>query len=100
MIAFNAVELVAPLQHAIEFVDQHGNCLVTLVRLHGGIHIRALDLNVAFGGELDADRGVAIALQFDAHPDDALLVTKQSVGFLADERLQRRRQFKMDAGYD
>lgn len=100
MIAFNAVQLVASLQHAIEFVDQHGNRLVTFVGLNGCVHVRSLYRDMTLGLELDADCRIAIALQFHAHPDDALLVAKQSLGFLTDERLQGRCQFEVDAGYD
>lgn len=100
MVAFHPVHLVPSLQHAVEFVDQQGNRFVTFVRLHGRIHVGALNLDVPLGRELHADRTVAIALQFHADAHDALLVTKQSFGFLADERLQRRGQFEMDAGYD
>ena len=100
MIAFNAIELVASLQHAVELVDQHGNRLVTFVRLHGRIHIGPLNLDVALSRELHADRGIAIARQLNAHSNNALLVTKQSLGFLADERLQRRGQFEVNARDD
>jgi hypothetical protein len=94
------VQLVASLQHAIEFVDQHGYRLVTFVRLNGGIHVGTLNLNMTFGLELDSNRGVAVTLQFYAHPDDALFMAKQSLGFLADERLQGRCQLEVNAGYD
>jgi hypothetical protein len=100
MISFYAVELVATLQHAIELVDQHGNRLVALTPLDGGIHVRAVNLDVAFGRELDAGRGAAITLQFHAHPYDAFLVAKQSRGLLMNERLKRGRQFKVNAGDD
>lgn len=100
VIAFNAVKLVASLQHAIEFVDQHRYCLVAFVRLNGRVHVRAMDLDVALRLELGPGRGVAIALQFHAHSHDALLMTKQSLGFLADERLQGRCQIEVNAGYD
>lgn len=91
---------MASLQHAIELVDQHGYRLVTFVRLNGRIHVRTLNLNMAFGCELDSDRGVTVALQFHAHPNDAFLVAKQPLGFLADERLQGRCQLEVDAGDD
>jgi len=76
MVAFYAMELVASLEHAVEFVDEHGDGLVTFVRLDGRIHIGAGDLDVALGGELHADRGITVALQFHAKPHDALLVAK------------------------
>ena len=100
VIAFYPVQLVASLQHAIEFIDQHGNCLVTFVRLNGRIHIWALDLDMTFGLELHPGGGIAITFQLDAHPNDALLVTKQSLGLLADKRLERRCQFEVNAGDD
>jgi hypothetical protein len=100
MIAFNAVQLVATLQHAIELVDEHGDRLVTFIRLDRCIHVRALNLDVALGLELDAGRRIAIAFQFNPHADDALLVAKQSIGFLADERLQGRCQLEVNAGDD
>jgi hypothetical protein len=100
MIAFDAVQLVTSLQHAIELVDQHRNRLVALVRLNGRIHVRTLNLDMTLGLELDANRRIAIALQFHPHADDAFLVAKQSLGLLADERLQGRRQLEVNAGYD
>ncbi len=100
VVAFDAVELMAALEHAIKFVDQHGDGLVALVRLHGGIHIGAVDLDVALGGELHTVRWITITLELNAESDDALLVTKQSLGFLPDERLKRRSQIEVNAGDD
>jgi hypothetical protein len=100
VIAFNAEQLVASLQHAIELVDQHGDRLVTFIGLDGRIHVGAVDLDVALCGELDSDGLAAVAFQLNAHPHDALLVTKQSLRFLADKRLQRRGQLEVNAGYD
>jgi hypothetical protein len=94
------MELVASLEHTVEFVDQHGNGFVTFVRLHDGVHVGPVDLNVAFGLELHAHGGIAVTLQLNADTHDALLVAKQSLGFLVDERLERRRQFEVDAGDD
>jgi hypothetical protein len=78
---------MAPLQHAIQFIDEHRNGLVAFIRLNGSIHVRSLNLDVALGLELDSDRGIAITFQLNTHPDDAFLVAKQSFGFLSDERL-------------
>ncbi len=100
MIAFHAVQLVAPLQHAIELVDQHRNGLVALVRLHGCIHVGTVDLDVPLGFELHADRRGPVAFQFHAETHDALPVTEQSVGFLPDERLERWGEVQVDAGDD
>ena len=100
VVAFDAVKLVAALQHPVEFVDQHGDRLVALVRPDGRIHIGPVDLDVTLGRELHADGGVAVAFQFDAEPHNAFLVTKQSLGFLMDKRLQRRGQLEVDAGYN
>jgi hypothetical protein len=100
MIAFNAVQLVASLQHAVELVDEHGNRLVTFLGLNGRVHVRSLNRDVTLGLELDSDRGIAITLQFNPHPDDAFFVAKQPFGFLPDERLQGRCQVEVNAGYD
>lgn len=100
VISFYAMKLMAALEHAVELVDQHRNGFVTLVGLDGGVQIGPMDLDVALGLELDAARERAIALQFHADAHDALLVAKQSIGFLADERLQRRGQVEVDARYD
>lgn len=59
-----------------------------------------MDLDVAFGGELRAYFCGAVALQFHADANNAFLVAKQSFGFLADERLERRGQVEVNAGYD
>ena len=100
MIPFNADQLVASLQHAIELVDQHRNRLVTIVGLDGGVHVRPLNLDMTLGLELDSDGRIAVAFQFNTHPDDALLMAKQSFGFLADIRLEGRCQLEVNAGDD
>jgi|SRR5687768_4969676 len=100
MIAFDAVQLVTSLQHAIEFVDQHGNRLMTLIGLDGCIHVRALNLDVTLSLELDTNRGIAVALQFNPHANDAFLMAKQSLGLLANERLEGRCQLEVNAGDD
>lgn len=91
---------MASLQHAVQFVDEHRNGLMAIIRLDGRIHVRSLNLDVALGLELDSDRGIAITFQLNTHPDDALLVAKQSIGFLSNERLEGRCQVEVNAGYD
>lgn len=100
MVPFDPVELVTSLQHPVELVDQHGNRLVTLVRLDGRIHIRPLDLDVTLGRELHASCRTAVAFQLDTNANNPLRVAKQSIGFLPDERLEGRCQFEVDAGDD
>ena len=100
VMAFDALELVAALQHAVEFVDQHGNGFVAFLRLDDRVHVGPLNFDMAFGLELGADRLVAVAFQFHAKSHDALLMTKQSLGFFADESLERRGQLKVDARDD
>jgi hypothetical protein len=73
---------------------------MTLVGFDGGIHVWPVDLNMALGLELGADCRHAVAFQFHADPHNAFLVSKQSFGFLADKRLERRGQVEVDAGYD
>ena len=98
MVAFDAVELMAALQHAVEFVDEHGDGLVALVGPHGSVQVGTVDLDVALGGELGAVRRIAIALQFDADAVDALVMAKQAFGLVPDERLERRSQIEVNAG--
>ena len=61
---------------------------------------RTVNLNVAFGRELHANRGVTVTFQLYADTHDAFPVAKQSFGFLANERFERRSQFKVNAGDD
>jgi hypothetical protein len=97
IVSAHLIHVVALTQHAIEFVDQQRNGLVAFVGLNFGVEIGALDLDMAFGFEPGRDRFLRVALQFHAKPDDPLLVTKQSIGFLSNEVLQRRSQFEVDA---
>lgn len=100
MVALHAVKLVAALEHAVEFIDEKGDGLVAFFGLDGGIHIGAMDLDVALRLELDAGRRGAIAFQLHAETHDALLVSEQSLGLLAHERLQGRGELEVDARYD
>jgi len=100
LVALYAVELVTALEHAVELVHEKGDRLVALVGLDGGIHIGALDLDVALCLELDAGRRGAIAFQLHAEAHDAFLVSEQSLGLLAHERLERRGELEVDARYD
>ena len=61
VVTFDAMQLVPALQHAIEFVDEHGDRLVAFVRLDGSVHIGTEDLDVTLSRELHAHRGIAIA---------------------------------------
>ena len=100
MIAFHAVKLMAALEHSVEFIDQQGDRFVALIRLDRGIEVRALNLDVTFRRELDSGRVSAIAFQLHAEAHDALLVSEQSFGFLAHERLERRCEFEVNARDD
>ena len=100
VVAFDSLQLMTAREHAIEFVDEHGDGFVALVGFDGGVHVRAVDDHVALGLEPSGGRLIAVALQFHADAHDALLVSKQSLGFLADKRLEGRSQFEMDARDD
>ena len=96
MLALKLPELSPAFEHAIEFVDQQRDSLVAVLRVDCGVEIRALDFDVAFGGETrDLSR---IAFKFEAKSHDAVFMTKQSGGFLLHERLQRRREVQVNAG--
>jgi hypothetical protein len=100
MISFHAVELVAALEHAVEFIDEQGDRFVAFVGLDDGIHFGALDDHVSFRLEARRHGLFRVTLKFDANAHDALLVSEQSLGFLADERLEGRSQFEVNARDD
>lgn len=87
-------------QHAVEFVDKKGDGFVALVGGDGGVHIRAVDGEVAFGGEAMGDVLFGVALELDAQANDAFLVAEEPVNLFMNELLQRGSQIEVDAGYD
>lgn len=97
LVAASFPEVVAFAEHAVEFVDEKRDGFVALVGLNGGVHVGAVDLDVAFGREPVGDGGVAVAFQLHADTDDPILVTKQSLGFLAHERFKGRSELEMNA---
>lgn len=100
VVAFNFKEPGTATQHAIEFVGKHGDGFVAFVGRDRCVHLGPVNLNVPLGGEPMCDRLLQVVLQFHADAHDALLVAKQSVGFLANERLQGRRQLEVNARDD
>lgn len=74
-------------QHAVEFVDEEGDGLVALVSGDGGVHVGAVDGQVAFGGEAMGDVLFGVAFQFDAQTDDAFLVAEEPVNLFVHELL-------------
>ena len=100
IVAARLLEVVALAEHAVEFVDEQGDGLVALVGLDDGVHVRPVDFDVALGLEPMRDGFVAVALQLHANPHDAVLVTKQSLGFLSNERLKGGCEFEMNARDD
>ncbi len=97
LVAAGFLEVVPLAEHAIEFVDQERDGFVALVGLNGGVHVGAVDFDVAFGLEPVGDGFGAVAFQLHANPHDAVVVTKQSLGFLAHERFQGRCKLEMNA---
>jgi len=73
---------------------------VAFVRLDRGVHVGAVDRDMALGFEARADGFLRVALEFNADAHDALLVAEQSTGFFLDECFERRSQLKVDAGDD
>lgn len=100
MIAFHALQLMTAAKHSVEFIDEEGHRFVTFVGFDDGVHIGALNHDMTFGFEAGGDGFLWIAFQLDAESHDALLVTKQALGFFANERFQRWSQFEMNAGDD
>ncbi len=100
MIPFHAVQLVASLQHSVEFIDEHRNRFMAVVGLYDRIHVGPVDCDVALGLELHADHRTAIAFQFHADTHDAFLVAEETFGFLVDKGLERWSQLKVNARND
>lgn len=100
MVSLYAVELMASLQHAVEFVHQHGDGFVAVISLNDGVQIGPMNLDVALSLELHADRSAAITFQFHADTHDAFLMAEETFGLLANEGLERRSQLKMNARND
>ena len=71
-----------------------------VIRFDHGVHIGAVNLDVALGFETRADGLRRVALQLDAESHDAILVAKQTLGFLTHEGFERRSQLEMNAGDD
>ncbi len=97
LVAAGFSQVVTFAEHAVEFVDEEGDGLVALVGLNGGVHVGAVDFDVAFGFEPVGDGFVAVAFQLHADSHDAILVTKQSLGFLSHERFKGRSEVEMNA---
>jgi hypothetical protein len=93
-------EVMTFAEHAIEFVDEQRNRLVTFVRLDDGVHIGTVDGNMTLGLESGGDGFLTVELQFYADPHDAVLVTKQSIGFLLHKHLKGWGEVEVDAGDD
>ena len=73
---------------------------MAFVTLHDRVEIRTVNFNVTLGLEPGCDLFFRVALEFHTDAHDALLVTKQSFGFLPHKRLERRCEVEVDAGDD
>lgn len=93
-------ELRALGEHAVELVHQEVDGLVAVVGGDGGVHVGAIDDNVAFGGEAVFDVLLHVAFELNAEADDALLVAEEAIGLVVHELFQRRGEIEVDAGYD
>lgn len=93
-------ELGAFGEHAVELVHQEGDGFVALVGGDGGVHVGAVDGDVAFGGKAVGDVLLVVAFEFDAQADDAFLMAEEAIGFVVHELLQGGGEFEVDAGYD
>ena len=100
LMAFDLKQTGTTAEHAVELVDQERDRLVAFVGFDGGVHVGTVDGDVAFGFEAGANGFFGVALQLNADAHDALLVAKQSFGFLLHEGFERRSQLEMNAGND
>ena len=86
MVALHLVEAVAAFEHTVELVDHQRDGLVAFVGGNRGIEIGTVDIDMAFGDEAVAHCLFWIAFQLHADADYPLLVSKQSLHFITDER--------------
>lgn len=93
-------ELGALGEHAVQLVHEKIDGLVALVGGDGGVHVGAVDGDVALGGESMGDVLLGVALELDAQADDALFMTEEAGGLVVHELFQRRGEIEVDAGYD
>ena len=100
LLAAGLLELVALGEHAIKFVHEKVDGLVAVVGGDGSVEVGAIHRDMALCGEAVGDGLLRIALEFDPHTDDSLLVTEEAVGFVMNELLQGRGEFEVDAGDD
>ena len=94
------LQLGATAEHAVELIHQEGDGLVAFVLGDGGVHVGAVDGDVALGGEAVGDVLFGIALELNAEADDALLVTEEADRFFLHELLEGRGEVEVDAGHD
>ena len=74
-------------EHAVELVHEEGDGFVALVGGNGSVHVRAVDGDVAFGGEAMGDVLLGVALELYAQADDAFLVAEEPVNLFMHELL-------------
>jgi short-subunit dehydrogenase len=87
-------------EHLVKFVHQLCGSLVALLGLDGGVKVGTIDFDVSLGGEAMLHVLARVALELNAHADDAFLVAKKPGCLFLHERLQRRGELEVDAGYD
>jgi hypothetical protein len=100
VVAFGFFEIRAAVEHAVEFVDEQGHGLVAFVGGDGGVEIRAVDTDVAFGRKPIGDGLLGVAFKLDADADDALFVSEQAFCFILNEGFEGRGEFEVNAGDD
>jgi hypothetical protein len=96
-LAFGLHHVGATFEHAVEFIDHHGDGFMAFVGRDGGVHVGTVNLDVAFGGETLGDGLFRVAFKFNAHAYNSLLMTEQSFRFFLNEGFERRGQFEVDA---
>jgi len=79
MPAFFSVFRGAAAEHAVERIHEFVDGFVAFVCFNAGIHVWALNHNVAFGGEALVNVMFRVALEFHTDAHNALLVAEQSL---------------------
>lgn len=81
----------------VEFVNKQVDRLVAVVGDDRGIHVGAMDFDMALRREALIGDLLRIALEFHADAHDALLMSEQALHLLLDERLDGRGQLQVNA---
>ena len=100
VVALVLVLAVALVEDVVDLVDQEVDGLVHLLGLGRAVDVGPAHFDVGLGDELVRDVMLAVALQFNADPDDVRLVSEKSLGFLLHVVLEGGGELEVDTGHN